>query len=205
MNTSLFSPTALQVNEYLLVISPSEDLSRQVMEEKVKFAADYDCEPARQSHQNITLINFMQHQMNEERILHRLKTISETHVSFKVALNGFGSFPTHTIYFNIPANNQIEELVRSFMQLQRWLRPDNEHKPHFTNRPYLTLARKLVPLQYEKAWKKYKDAVFNGTFIADQLLLLKKKQGDHRYQVILTLPLQSATEKIPILFQQTLF
>ena len=73
MNTSLFSPTALQVNEYLLVISPSEDLSRQVMEEKVKFAADYDCEPARQSHQNITLINFMQHQMKKKESCTALK------------------------------------------------------------------------------------------------------------------------------------
>ena len=205
MNTSLFSPSALQVNEYLLVISPSEDLRIKVMQVKEKFAADFDCETARQSYPNISLLNFMQHQMNEERILYRIKTISETLLSFKVALNGFGSFPAHTIYFNIPANNNIEELGRAFMQLQKWLRPDNEHKPHFTNRPYITLARKLLPGQYEKAWKVYKDAAFSGSFMVEELLLLKKKQGEKHYQVFLKLPLLPATEKIPVLFQQTLF
>ena len=75
----------------------------------------------------------------------------------------------------------------------------------FTNRSHLTLARKLLPWQYEKAWKVYKEAAFSGMFMADQLLLLKKKQGDKHYQVALKLPLPAATEKIPVLFQQTLF
>ena len=50
-----------------------------------------------------------------------------------------------------------------------------ENKPHFMNDPYIMVARKLLPWQYEKGWADYSHRHFSGRFIADGMLLLKRK------------------------------
>jgi hypothetical protein len=60
---------------------------------------------------------------------------------------------------------------------------DKEHKPHFIDEPYITVARKLLPFQYEKGWQEYSHRSFTGRFIADSMLLLKRRAGDIAWQI----------------------
>jgi hypothetical protein len=61
---------------------------------------------------------------------------------------------------------------------------DKENKPHFLNEPHIAIARKLLPWQYEKSWMEYKEQHFNASFMAEQLLLLKRKHGHKSWQII---------------------
>jgi hypothetical protein len=60
---------------------------------------------------------------------------------------------------------------------------DNDNKPHFIDEPHLTVARKLLPWQYEKGWLEYSNRHFTGRFIADSMLLLKRRQGEMAWKI----------------------
>jgi hypothetical protein len=60
---------------------------------------------------------------------------------------------------------------------------DKDNKPHFIDEPNLIIARKLLPWQFEKGWQEYSHKSFTGRFIADSMLLLKRRQGDKAWQI----------------------
>lgn len=170
--------------EYLLVLQPHEDLCNRIMQVKKTFAATYDCKTALGGKPNITLVRFTQYEMMEEKILNRIKNITAAVTPFSVELKDYGSFPTHTIYINVATKMAIIELVKQLRDVQRMMKLDNEHKPHFITDPWLVVARKLLPWQYEKGWLEYSNSYFTGMFIADHVLVLKKRMGEPGYRVV---------------------
>ncbi len=50
--------------------------------------------------------------------------------------------------------------------------------------PYISIAGKLQPWQYEKGWLEYSNRHFTGRFIAEGMLLLKRAAGELKYQVV---------------------
>ena len=164
--------------EYLLVLQPHEELWNKIKFIKEKFAKDFDCEMARWGLPHITLLTFKQHQVTENRIRQSLRNSIKTLQPFKVEMKGFGSFPSHTIYINIVSKVQIVSAVKVIRQAQKFMKMDKDNKPHFITEPHLTIARKLLPWQYEKGWLEYQQVDFHGRFIADHALLLKRKAGE---------------------------
>ena len=172
------------VCEYLLVLSPPEELWNKILKVKKEFYETYKAPTALWGKPHITLVNFVQLEMMEERIVSRLKTISMGYHPFKVELKDFGSFPTHTIFINVTSKLPIQNLVKQIKEAQRLMRLDKENKPHFIDEPHLPVARKLLPWQYEKGWLEYSRRQFTGRFIADSMLLLKRRVGDKPYQIL---------------------
>ena len=173
-----------RVCEYLLVLSPHEELWNKILKVKKEFFESYKAPTALWGKPHITLVNFVQLEMMEERIVSRLKNISMGYHPFKVELKDFGSFPTHTIYINVTSKLPIQNLVKQIKEAQRLMKLDKENKPHFIDEPHLTVARKLLPWQYEKGWLEYSHRQFTGRFIADSMLLLKRRVGDKPYQIL---------------------
>ncbi|GAC1528173.1 MAG: hypothetical protein NVS3B15_05720 [Sediminibacterium sp.] len=172
------------IGEYLLVLEPHEALRNSIMDLKKQFAEGYDCPSAAFGQPHITLVKFQQYEILEARIVHRLKMITRARHSFIVELNDFGSFPAHTIYINVSTKVQIGELVKEIRQMQRLMKMNKEYKPHFMMEPHLSIARKLLPWQYEKGWLAYTNSHFNGRFQAGHVLLLRKRMGEMRYQQV---------------------
>jgi 2'-5' RNA ligase len=102
---------------------------------------------------------------------------------FKVELNNYGSYPSHTILINITSKLPIQQLVKNIKEAQRLLKLNNEYKPHFIEEPHIAICRKLKPWQYEQGWLEYSNRQFTGRFIADHMLLIKRKVGDKAYQI----------------------
>ena len=50
--------------------------------------------------------------------------------------------------------------------------------------PHLTIARKLLPWQYEKGWLEYSNNQFTGKFMADHVLLMRKQVGAKKYEIV---------------------
>jgi 2'-5' RNA ligase len=170
-------------NEYLLILNPHEELRNKIKDVKEDFSKKFDAPNARWGKPHVTLAKFTQLEMLEERIINRLKIVAMGYHPIKVELKDFGSFPSHTIYINITTKEPIRNLVKEIKPWQKLLKLNDDNKPHFLDEPHLTIARQLKPWQYEKGWLEYSQKNFTGRFIADSMLLLKRKVGDMGYQI----------------------
>jgi 2'-5' RNA ligase len=173
------------VFEYMLVIYPHAELSNRVMQVKKEFQEAYQVESGMGGKPNLGLVNFIQYEMMEERIINRLRTVAMGYHPFKVELRDFGSFPSHTIYITIASKVPVQGLVKQIRSdAQRLMKLNDDNKPHFILEPHLTIARKLKPWQYEKGWLEYSNKHFTGRFIADSMVLLKRPVGELKYHVV---------------------
>jgi 2'-5' RNA ligase len=173
-----------RMNDYLLVLTPHEELRNRITQIKKDFYETYKSSKISWGKPHVALLKFSQLEMLEERVVNRLKTVAMGYHPIKVELKDFGSFPSHTIYINIPTKEPIRQLLKEIKGDQRLFKPDNDHKPHFIDEPYFTIASKLLPWQYEKGWLEYSNRHFTGRFIADSMLLLKRRQGDKAWQIV---------------------
>ena len=173
-----------KLNEYLLVLNPHEDLRNKIMGIKTSFSESYQTSNAVYDKPFIPLATFKQLEIVEERIKNKLHFIAMGHKPAKIELKDYGSFPAHTIFINVTSKVPIQTLVKKIRrETQKLMKFDDESKPHFIMEPYITIARKLLPWQYEKGWLEYSHKHFTGRFIADAMLLLKRPVGEMKYQV----------------------
>jgi 2'-5' RNA ligase len=133
---------------------------------------------------HIALARFVTWNMLEEKLVNRFHHISMGAVPFKVELKDFGSFPTHTIFINVATRLPIQNLVKELRTAQKLMKADPEHDPLFITDPFLAIARKLLPWQYEKGWQEFSHRHFSAKLIADGMLLLKRPMGEKSYQVV---------------------
>jgi 2'-5' RNA ligase len=181
-----------RINEYLLVLSPPENLWQKIVDIKEKFAEKYKNDIAKFTKPHITLINWVSLELVEERMMQRLQTISMGTTPFKVELKDYGSFPTHTIFINVVSKVPIQSLVRELKQAQKLMTLNKDHKPHFIETPHLSICRKLKPWQYEEGWLEFSNRQFTGRFIADSMLLLKRPAGEKvKFQIARRLEFQN--------------
>jgi 2'-5' RNA ligase len=174
-----------RIYEYLLALSLPEELRNRIMKVKENFAEGYQSEHARRGKPYITLVNFLQYEMMEDRLLNRLRQVAMGFPAFKVELRDFGSFPTHTIYINVTSKLPVQNLVKKIRtETQRLMKLNDDNKPHFIMEPHITIARKLKPWQYEKGWLEYSHKHFTGRFIADGMTLLRRPEGEMKYQAV---------------------
>jgi 2'-5' RNA ligase len=185
MKNIINSIPGYKIYEYLLVLNPHEELRNKIMQIKQHFFDSYKATTALYSKPHITLVNFVQYEMLEERLLHRLQAIAMGCHPIKVELKDYGSFPSHTIYINITSKIPVQDLVKQIRtEAQRLMKLNDDHKPHFFMEPHMTIARKLQPWQYEKGWLEYSQKQFTGRFIADSMLLLKRSVNEMKYQIV---------------------
>ncbi|MEO7445199.1 MAG: 2'-5' RNA ligase family protein [Ferruginibacter sp.] len=181
----LFTLPGYDVHEYLVVLQPHEEVQTKITQVKKIFAEEFLNEHALYSRPHIALVRFKQLAMQEEKIISRLKNIAMGLAPVKIELSDYGSFPAHTIYINVKTKLPVQYIVKKIRtDAQRLMKLDADNKPHFLIDPYIPIARKLVPWQYEKAWEKYAHKNFTGRFIADGILVLRRKEGEKNYQVL---------------------
>ena len=182
MASSISSLPDHQVNQYKIIITPSEDVAERIINIQKDFINKYQVVYKSVYRPQIILVSFKQFQAHEERIINRLKMVGMGFPLLKIELKGFGSFPSHTLFINVSAKNGIDELIRKIKeQSQRLLKMDSENRPHFMNQPHLTVVRKLKHWQYEQGWLEFRHQHFTGTFVASKMMLLRKKAGDHNF------------------------
>ena len=185
MESTLIKTLARYIfSEYLLVLKPNSDLQEKIMYVKEEFSKKYKVASVIYSKTNITLVKFVQFEMLEEKLINRLKLIASGYHPFKVNLKDFGSLPSHTLFINIESKQQVQNLVRALKVAQQLMKMDKNNKPHFMDNPHLVIARKLLPWQYEQSWNEYNHKDFTGHFIAENILLLRKREGEKYYQTI---------------------
>ncbi|MFN0083195.1 MAG: 2'-5' RNA ligase family protein [Ferruginibacter sp.] len=171
--------------EYILVLNPHEELRNKIMNIKKDFYESYKASAALFSKPQISLVTFTQYEIAERRIMEKLHVVAMGSKPVKIELKDYGSFPAHTIFINVTSKIPIQTLVKKIRtETQRLMKVDNDNKPHFILEPYISIARKLQPWQYEKGWLEYSHRHFTGRFIADAMLLLKRPVSEMKYEIV---------------------
>ena len=176
MNTSIMPADIYRCPyyEYLLVIKPTENVNEKILQVKEQFSQKFKVLQATHSYPYITLVNFLQFKMVENRLVHRLNTIAMGYHPFTISLKDYGSLPSHTVFINIESKQQVRNLVKELAPARQLMTLNKEKKPHFIDNPHLTVARNLLPWQYEQSWNEYEHKHFTAHFIAERMLLLRR-------------------------------
>jgi len=184
------------MNEYLLVIVPNEEVCEKIMTLKQHFSTNYQCPQALHVKPQITLLKFSHYELSESRFVNRFRNIAMVNAPFKITLNDFGSYPSHTIYVHIQTTNQLTILTKELKQVQAFIKPDNQHKPHYITEPIISIAHKLLPWQYERGWLELSNTHFNTSFTVTELQLLKRKEGGNGYKLSARFPLLNNVKRL---------
>ncbi|HUR09773.1 MAG TPA: 2'-5' RNA ligase family protein [Flavitalea sp.] len=182
MNTKMSTIPGYRLNEYQLVLNPPVAFREKINRVREEFREIY---PGSQvsTRPYLVLVRFTAWEMMEEKITLRLKTVGMGAAAFKLQVKDFGSFPSHSLFINVITKLPVQDLVRQIRTAQRLLKsPDSE--PHFLQEPHFSIATRLIPAYYEKAWLEYSHRHFTASFIVDSMLLLKKKTGEKRFEIV---------------------
>jgi len=174
-----------RICEYKIVLHPHTDLRNKIAEIRKEFNNEYQVTFPVGSKVDLVLVRFTQVEMMEKRIVNHLNNIAMGYPPFKVELKDFGNFPGHTIFINVISKVPVQALVKKIRsETQRLMKLNDDNKPYFDIEPYIMIARKLQPWQYEKGWLAYSNKHFTGRFIADAMLLLKRYEGEKAWQIV---------------------
>ena len=183
MNPVISAP-GYQEYDYMVVLYPHEELRSRITTIRKEFSEKYSSSQVT-ARPGITLVTFRQLRMMEERIVNRLHIIAMGSHPIKIELKDYGSFPSHSIYINVTSKVPVQTLVKEIRHnAQRLMKLDADNKPHFILEPYILVARKLQPWQYEKGWLEYSHKHFTSRFIADHMLLMRRPVGEIKYSAV---------------------
>ncbi len=191
METLIQTTPGYRLNEYMLVLTPHEDLRKRILGVKKEFAEKFKCPQATWGKPHMMLARFSQLEMMEERVTNRLRSIAMGFHPLKIEMKDFGCYPTHSIYINVISRGPVKDLIREIREAQRILKLDNDHKPYFTDDPQIMIASKLAPWQYESGWQEYAHRHFTARFIAEGMLLLKRRANEKAWQIVERLAFQN--------------
>lgn len=170
--------------EYLLVVPPAKTVYEKMVAHKEAFATAYKHPMARHTKPHITVANFLAKEAMEETLIRWMQNIFKTHTSFHVALSNFNGFAPHTIYVTISDAAPFQALAQSLQVLDGFIQA-NDCPPLYTvQHPHLTLARKLPATLYRQAMQQYATQPFDASFVAHELLLLKRSHQHKSCQTI---------------------
>ena len=82
-------------------------------------------------------------------------------------------------------------MVKSFRPIQSLMTLSKDSKPHFITEPHITIARKLLPWQYEKGWLEYSNTNFVASFMVNKVMLLKREVETKKYFIAASFLLES--------------
>jgi hypothetical protein len=184
MESNFIHMPGYRVNEYQLVLAPHEELRNKIRSVREAFCKRYKIQGSKNQSVNLSLLKFYNRELMEEKIIHRMHLVAMGQTPFKVEINDFGSFPTHSIIIKVDTKLPVQHLTSQLKSYGRLLKMNNELKPIFFDEPYFLLASRLKPWQYEEGWLEYSNRHFKGRFIADSMLLLKRPYGERSaYQI----------------------
>jgi 2'-5' RNA ligase len=177
-----------RIHEYRLVVDLPEALRERIahlrarLHERHRVKSPFELKPS------LTVLHCHAFEKTEPRLLERLAQLAMAMDPFRVELENFSAYPSHTIYINVPTRSPFQDLVKELKKL-KWLMNIQGHEPHFIPEPHLILAQHLKPMPFIGMWMECEHSEFSGRFIADRLTLLRRTSESGRWEEVRVLEL----------------
>ena len=169
--------------EYLLVISPHEELRHQIEKSRLQLTEKYHINQPQPGRPHVSLVRFTAVHMMEEKIIDRLQIIAMAENPFLIALQDYDGYPMHAIFIKITNQPGVLKLIKNLKQARRLMKAAGDD-PHFLRDPQIALAGRLPKEKYLEIMKEYLHKKFTGRFFADALLLLRRPATEKQYQIV---------------------
>ncbi len=161
--------------EYLLVTTPSNEVYKQMVEEKQYFFDRYGEGVSIKTKPYITIANFLAKKAMEETIIRWMNRAIGTLPRFSVLLNNYGGFPPHTIYVRVQQQQPFKQLANALQSINHYVCSNDCPPMHLVSKPQLIIARKLSLSVFERAIMDYSQKTFSGSFEMKELVLLRRQ------------------------------
>jgi len=172
--------------EYALAVRLSEEVSGLYKKEKKYFTNRFGPAPA--GPEGIVLARFEAKGFMEETLIRWIQNSCNLQGPLSIQLNNFSSIPPHSICIRLQDTRPLLQFAQRLKMLDAFMEASNCPPLQMERRPCLTLAGSLSPAVYEKAVPAYARRCYRQSFVADKLLLLKKKSWDEEWSLVNTFP-----------------
>ena len=163
-----------QVWEYLLVISPPDEVKHSIGKIKREVGVKYRSSHAMHSTAYISLVKFLLVKGCEKNLLSRLFSFCINKIPVEIILNNFDVFPRHTLYVNVIEYGGLKKLQNELTGLLMIQVSVREKLIKVSKKHHMTIARNLNPAQFESIADEYKGRQINTTFRAKRVVMLKR-------------------------------
>jgi hypothetical protein len=174
------------LNDYRLIIDTPQAVHKKIAFFKTAFDHEYKGLMIAEGNPFIYLAVFSQHESKELQTSDAMNRIAMGFMPFKIHLKGFGHIENNEIFINVSVQETVLLLVNQLKTMEKYMLD-----ARFNNHPRITIAQRLLPLQFDKNWMEFSRKHFSATFLADQMLLLKRMEGFRNWQVLKRLPFQN--------------
>lgn len=181
----MWHQTINPVFDYLLIIEPEVSVKKQIRRFQQFFTKNTQFRNAVTSQPHLTLMKALQTEMNELRIVNKLRRLAENIQPFDVRLSGFGVFQ-NTIYVDVQTVEPILDIVsKKKNEVLAVMNRNMPQAPYFASKPHVTIARGLTQAQRRTVWPTWREANFEEQFTAKRMTLLKRRAGHlEKYQLV---------------------
>ncbi len=190
MELQSVSMPGYRINEYRLVVPLPEALQEKINSIRQSLHQQYQIPFPFQLKPGLTILRCHAFEKTEAKLIEHLQRMAMSTHPFKVELEDYAAYPSHTIYIHVPTKRPFNELCKELKKAKRLLQIP-KHEPHFINEPHLILAQRLKPKEFVALWSECEHRQFSGRFIADPLLLLKRTEINKSNQVVSRLEFMS--------------
>lgn len=182
------------LEEYRLLVQPGLDICAMIGEEKKYLKENFPdreklCPP------EILLGVFQANEVMEDTLIRWVQRVCMQVKSFIVSLNNYSSFPAHTIYLRVQDHEPFRTLKKHLKIIDEYLESSGVDGVNWLERPYITMSENLSSEQFEKAIIEYASKTFNASFLASELILVKKTNRKETCKLVNRFHLLPAIEK----------
>jgi 2'-5' RNA ligase len=170
----------MEKNKYFIAIVPPDPLQQELMNLKHELGLKFNTKGALRSPAHITLhMPFELERRKEIRFLEAIKQLSYPVSPFEILLSDFGVFEPRVLFVNVKPSASLvllRDLLIEWVKSKFAIYNQSDDKRGF--HPHITIAfRDFKKQMFYAAWAQFKTQVFSGSFICNEIQLLKFESG----------------------------
>lgn len=175
---NIFREPANSFYEYLLVVYPNKEIQNKVQEEKQFFCKEYKEKPVNETMPYIKVASFLASEGMEDTMIRWMHKICNNQKSFPVILNNYSGFPPDTIYLRVQNNCPFQQLAKELQIVNTYVSDCSYPPMNFIKKPHVNIAQHLSEEVFSRALAQYAHKSFHETFLAKELIFLKRNNGE---------------------------
>jgi 2'-5' RNA ligase len=172
------------VYDYQLIIRPPErvrarlDQVRQRLQEQLLPFSQWA--PGKN---HVPVASFSQYAQLESKLTDRLQEIASQVPPFVMQIENYGALLHHTVHFRLLESAGFAQLLQYLRREQTALQVMHQ-SARLASLPKINVAYKLGPTDFENAWHYFKSKKLHLHFVADGMLLLRRRHASEKWQII---------------------
>lgn len=181
------------LNEYMLVVSPSNRVNWEVEDIKLDLANNYGPYRGVKSKAHIPLLNLVLHSSQEREIVDRISKKADSIDTFDIVMDGFDFFDeSNTLFVNIASGDGPLVNLHSYLMADIHIKELVTGPVNRSFSPHLTIGRRLTDTQFRNVYHEFKNKSYTNYFRVDSVSLLKRKGPASDWTYLMEIPLKVA-------------